>query len=66
MPLVSAVSVSPTCTVPLMVGKPVGGLFGRAATAAIAALVRVSRLFASSAKDTLTLMVLPLSAGTRV
>ena len=41
----SAVSVSSTWAVPLMVGKPVAGVFGLEATAAVAALVRVSSLF---------------------
>ena len=70
MPDVSAVSVWSTCTVPLMVGRPVAVRLGAAATAAataaVAALVSVSTLLASSVKDTLTLMVLPWSAGTRV
>ena len=39
---VSTVSVRRTWGVPLMVGAPVGGLFGRGATATVAALVRVS------------------------
>ena len=65
MPLVSAVSVSPTWAVPLMVGAPVARLLGRAATAAVAALVRVSSLSASSVKLTRTLMVLPWSAGNK-
>ena len=62
----SAVSVWSTCTVPLMVGRPVAVRLSAAATAAVAALVSVSTLLASSVKDTLTLMVLPWSAGTRV
>ena len=48
MPEVSAVSVSSTWAVPLMVGRPVAGVLGRTATAAVAALVRVSSLPASS------------------
>ena len=63
---VSAVSVSPTCAVPLMVGAPVAGLFGLAATAAVVALVSVSSLPASSVKDTFTLMALPSSLSVRV
>ena len=39
MPKVSAVSVSPTCAVPPIVGPPVAGVLGRAATVAVAALV---------------------------
>ena len=63
---VSTDSVRRTWGVPLMVGAPVGGLFGRGATATVAALVRLSALFASSVKETLTFMVLPSSASTRV
>ena len=66
MSVMSAVSVSPTCAVPLMVGKPVAGVLGRAATAAIAVLVRISSLFLSSVKVTRTLMALPSSESTRV
>ena len=60
---VSAVSVSPTWAVPMIVGAPVAGLLGAASTAAVAALVNVSPLSASSVKDTRTLMVLPSSAA---
>ena len=66
MPDVSAVSVSPTCAVPLMVGAPVAGLLGFASTAAVTALVRVSSFPASSVKDTVTLMAAPSSASERV
>ena len=69
MPEVTAVSVSPTWAVPVMVGNPVAGVLGgggAAATAPVAALVRSSSLPASSVKDTLTLMALPASAATRV
>ena len=62
----SAASVSPTWTVPLMVGCPVAGLLAFAATASVAALVTVSALPASSVKDTVTLMVLPSSASVSV
>ena len=41
MPDLLAVSVSPTCTVPLMVGAPVARELGRTATASVAALVDV-------------------------
>ena len=66
MPDVSAVSVLSTWAVPLMVGRPVAGVLGLAATAVVAALVSVSSLSASSVKLTRTLMVLPLSAETSV
>ena len=66
MPDVSAVSVSPTWTVPLTVGAPVAGLLGRACTVAVAALLRVSSLPPSSEKLTWTLTVLPSSASTSV
>ena len=66
MPDVSAVNVSPTWAVPLMFGSPVAGVFGFASTAAVAALVSVSALPASSVKDTFTLMALPSSASARV
>ena len=39
---VPAVRVSPTRTVPLMVGAPVAGELGLGSTAAVAALVSVS------------------------
>ena len=58
---VSAVSVSPTCGVPLMVGWPVASRLGAAATATVATLVRVSSLLASSAKVTRTWTVCPCS-----
>ena len=63
---VSALKVSPTWAVPLMVGRPVGALLGFAATSAVAALVNVSSLPWSSVKLTFTLMVLPSSASDRV
>ena len=63
---VSAVNVSPTWAVPVIVGAPVAGLLGAASTAAVAALVSVSPWPASSVKDTLTLMVLPSSSAARV
>ena len=45
----SAVNVSPTCAVPLIVGAPVAGRLGRAATATVAALViRVRALEAAT------------------
>ena len=66
MPDVSAVSISPTWAVPLMVGAPVAGRLGRASTSPVAALVKVSSLSASSVKLTFTLIVLPWSASTRV
>ena len=66
MPDVETVKVSPTCGVPLMVGNPVAVELGRAATVAVAALVRDSVWLASSVKLTLTLIVLPSSAATSV
>ena len=69
MPVVSAVSVSPTWAVPVMVGNPVAGVLGgggAGATAPVAALVSCSSLPASSVKDTLTLMALPSSSSARV
>ena len=62
----SAVSVSPTWAVPVMVGAPAAGVLGLAATAAVAALVSVSSWSASSVKDTRTLMVLPASSSVSV
>ena len=52
MAVVPAVSVCPTCAVPVIVGAPVAGVFGAAETAAVAALVSVSALLASSVKLT--------------
>ena len=49
-----------------MVGAPVAGEFGRAATVAVAALVSDSSWPASSVKVTLTLMTLPCSLEVRV
>ena len=66
MPVVTAVSVCPTCAVPLTVGAPVAGMFGGGATTAVAALVSVSEWPTSSVKLTRTLMALPWSAATRV
>ena len=65
MPLVTAVSVSSTRAVPVIVGAPVAGLLA-AATVAVAALVSVSGLLASSVKLTFTLIVVPRSAATSV
>ena len=66
MPLVTAVSVSSTRAVPVIVGAPVAGVLGAAATVAVAALVSVSGLLASSVKLTFTLIVLSSSSSTRV
>ena len=66
MPETPAVSVSPTWAVPLMVGWPVAGVLGLAATVSVAALVSVSGLPASSVKDTRTLTVLPSSESISV
>ena len=69
MPVASAVRVSPTWAVPLMVGNPVIGVLeggGAAATAPVAALLSCSSFSASSVKDTLTWMALPSSASARV
>ena len=63
---VSAVRVSPTWGVPVMVGRPVGAVLALAATASVATLVRVSSFSASSVKVTFTLMVLPCSASVSV
>ena len=65
MPVVTAVSVSSTRAVPVIVGAPVAGVLA-AATVPVAALVRISGLLASSVKLTLTLIVLPSSAAARV
>ena len=65
MPVVLAVSVSPTWAVPVMVGAPVAGLLA-AVTAAVAALVNDSALSASSLKDTWTLIPVSASPATRV
>ena len=78
MPDVSAVSVSPTWAVPLMVGAPVAGVLGVGAAATWhplilgAALGRhsvslvTSSLPVSSVKPTCTLMALPSSVSARV
>ena len=71
MPEVSAVSVSPTWTVPAMVGWPVAGVLAICCwtakpTGSVAALVSVSSLPASSVKETFTLTATPASASTRV
>ena len=47
--------LSSTCGVPLMAGRPVAAVFGLAATATVAALVRVSSFSASSVKLTRTI-----------
>ena len=65
MPVVTAVSASPTRAVPVIVGAPVAGVLA-AATVPVAALVRVSELPSSSVKLTFTLIVVPASAATRV
>ena len=66
MPDVEAVSSSPTCGVPLIVGVPVAAVFSGGATASVAALVRLSSLPASSVKLTRTLSLSPSSAATGV
>ena len=66
MPLVRTVSVSPTWAVPSMVGAPVAGELGLAATTPVAALVSVSSWSASSVKLTRTLMLFPTSSSVRV
>ena len=66
MPEVDALSVCPTCAVPLTVGPPAAALLGLAATAAVAVLVSVSWWPLSSVKDTRTLMASPTSASTSV
>ena len=68
MPDVEAVSASPTCGVPLIVGAPAAAVFvgGAAATASVAALVRRSSWPASSVKSTRTVSLLPSSAATGV
>ena len=66
MPEADAVSVCPTCAVPLIAGAPVAALLGLAAAAAVGVLVRVSWCPLSSVKDTRTLIVLPSSASTSV
>ena len=66
MAVVPAVSVCPTCAVPVIVGAPVAGVFAAAETVAVAALVSVSVLLASSVKITVTLIVVPRSASTSV
>ena len=60
---VSAVRVSPTWAVPLIVGAPVAGLLGRAVTTAVAPLVRLSSLPALSVKVTRTLIALPTASS---
>ena len=66
MPETSAVSVSPTWAVPEMVGAPVAGLLGLAATGPVAALVSDSAKPAPSVKVTVTVMALPCSLPVRV
>ena len=53
----SAVSISPTSTVPDMVGSPLGATLAGWVTAAVAALVRDSENPSSSVNLTLTFMV---------
>ena len=66
MAVVAAVSVCPTCAVPVIVGAPVAGVLSVAVTAVVASLVSASALLASSVKLTLTLIVVPWSAATSV
>ena len=66
MPVVTAVSVWPTCAVPVMVGAPVAGVFGAPATVSVGALVRCSSLPKSSGKLTSILTFLPRSSSVRV
>ncbi len=65
MPDVAAVSVWPTCAVPLIVGAPVAGLFA-AATVVVASLVRTSSKPPPSVNDTSTLIAAPASATASV
>ena len=66
MPAVDAVSTSPTCARPDIVGAPVA-LLAAVTTTAVASLVSgPSGLSASSTKETFTLRVLPQSAATAV
>ena len=60
---VSAVSVSPTWTVPAMVGCPVAATFSGRVTASVAVLVRVSENPSSSVKATRTLTAFPSSSA---
>ena len=62
MPDADAVSVSPTCAVPEIIGRPVGTVF----TAAVASLISVSSVPPSSVKVTRTWIVLPASADVSV
>ena len=66
MPVVEAVSVWPTCAVPVMVGAPVAAVFGTPASVAVGALVRVSSPPRMSTKRTSTLTFLPRSSAVRV
>ena len=66
MAVVSAVSVCPTCAVPVIVGAPVARVLAAASTVSVAALVSLSALPASSVKLTVTLIVVPWSAVTSV
>ena len=72
MPDRSAVSFSPTRTMPVMAGRPVAGVLAACAscvsgfTASVAALVSDSSLPASSVKLTVTLTALPSSESVRV
>ena len=65
MPVVLAVSVSPTRAVPLMVGAPVAGLLA-AVTIKADSLVSDSVFPRSSVKDTRTLIPVSASPATRV
>ena len=59
-------STCPTCTVPLIVGTPVAGELGLAATAPVSTLVKASPLPLSSVKEIRTLMALPSSVSASV
>ena len=61
----SAVRVSPTRAVPVMVSAPVAGRLGLASTASVAALLSDSALPASSVKLTVTLTALEAMGPTR-
>ena len=70
MAVVPAVSVCPTCAVPVIVGAPVAGVLVDAETVAVAALVSgpsVRLVVASvSRNETFTLIFLPSSSATSV
>ena len=61
-----AVSVWPTCAVPVIPGLPVAAVLAGRAMITDTLLVSVSALLASSVKLTLTLIVVPRSAVTGV